>query len=279
MQISVYLPPDTGLIVCNFAIETPKEFACLARVSRCWNTICRDPLFQDRSPRHYEVEKCRRPASIPKQLYFEKLNKFFSWGACTWASKRNYSWDIRFSGKDILRFVKELAYNQGHTPKERYFLATHNVKDYYDPAHNVSTPVYSITYPPPGVVSDNVFRPAHAAHERRFGCDAPVTKTPDLAITPLKYFRTMSTFRAERDYSQSYPELFTQLYNAMYENRKTAFPEDPQLQTPRFGELAFYDEGGCTSTGAEKAAAVFQVFFRGNFNMGRDYLGNYIERN
>ncbi len=77
--MSVYLPLDTIPVVFNFAIETPKEFACLARVSRSWNTLCRDPLFKDKSPQHYEVEKHPRLARITKQLYFEQLNEFFIW--------------------------------------------------------------------------------------------------------------------------------------------------------------------------------------------------------
>jgi hypothetical protein len=251
--------PDTRMVISDFAIETPKDFACLARVSRAWSAACRSLRFQDRNPRHFEEVACPRPTSIPKQIYFTKLNRFFQEGLSLTGHYVHVSWAVAFSGRDILRAVKELKSGLGHTPKQGYSLLT-EIRTNHLSRECYCSRVDSLTYPSGFAASKSAKRDYSREGQR-------AAKT---AIAPLDYFKFMSTIAPMRSPDHGFDEHFNKLYWTMYAHRKAVHPEDPQLSNLRFGELAFYDEEGCTSTGDEKAAAVFEVFFKGCF---QDSLG------
>lgn len=127
--------------------------------------------------------------------------------------------------KDLFRFGRDLEKGEGHTPKTHYFLYTHSRKGYEE--MDGEEPIY-------------------------------VSEDPKVAITPLNYFRQMENLCGAGGVAGPKAE-YQSIYYAMFDNRQKANPNDDQLKNSCFGEFAFYDCEGCTSSSAEKAAVIFKT--------------------
>lgn len=128
--------------------------------------------------------------------------------------------------KDLFRFGKELERGEGHTPKTGYFLYTHSCKGYGEEMDG-ENPIFA-------------------------------SEDSTVAITPLNYFRQMENLPGAGGVPGPKAE-YQKIYYALFDNRQKANPNDDQLKNPYFGEFAFYDCEGCTSTSAEKATVIFNL--------------------
>lgn len=170
------------------------------------------------------LKEFKKPADCTKGdiEYFMKLYECLSKDGMYFGRRGVYN--VLFY-RDLLRFGKELERGEGHISKTGYFLYTHSCKGYEE--MDGEKPIFA-------------------------------SEDSTVAITPLNYFRQMENLPGAGSVPGPKAE-YQRIYYALFDNRQKANPHDDQLKNPCFGEFAFYDCEGCTSTSAEKAAVIFKL--------------------